>query len=200
MITFTVEVANTVIKLPLGDTGLVTEFDIAKMPASVLSMALVNGFMGALNNISRGKDEDGKPLSDDVWAAARQKKVDAWMAGDWASRSGGGERAMTALKEAFVDERKAATGATQAQVERTIKELVKARFGEKESATFARFMDALALQLAERDEGVGEGKAKPEHVAEKRAAIEAKYQGLADEAAKARAKAKAKIDLTDIAL
>lgn len=198
--TFTITVTNPLVRLPLGDTGLHTEFDISKMSEGVLGMALVNGFIGALNNISRGKGEDDKPNSDAVWASMRAKKVDAWLAGDWASRSGGGERAMTALKEAFVDERKAATGASSAAIEKSIKELVKATFGEKESATFARFMDAVALTMARKEHGNDKLASDSIAVTELRAKIEAKYQGLADAAAKARAKASAKLDLTDIAI
>ena len=193
---FAIELTTTAFRLPVGDTGKVTELDIAKMPSEVLAMALVNGFMGALNNISRGKDEDNKPNSDDVWASMRQKKVDAWLKGEWSQKAGGGERAMTALKEAFIDERKLATGATSAAIEKSIKQTVKDRFGDKEPATFGRFLDAMALILVERDfagQAVAEGT-----VTDYRNKLEAKYQKLADDAAKARIKVAKGLDLTGI--
>lgn len=198
MFSITVELPES-LEVALGDTGKVTKVDvtaIAKHP-EVLRFALINGFMGALNNISRGRGEDDKPNSDAVWASLREKRVNAWLAGEWAGRSGGGERATTALKEAFIDERRADTGATIAQVEKSIKALVESTFGKDEPATFGRFMDALALTMARRDIG---DKATPEQVADYRTRIEAKYQKLADDTRAKRDAAKAVLDVTSISL
>lgn len=191
------------IRVPLGDTGKSTEVrvaDIAKQHPDLIRNAALQGFIGALNNISRGKDEQGKALSDDVWATARQKKVDVWMQGDWAGKSGGGDRATTQLKEAYVDERKEATGATTAAVERQIKDTVANVLGKDTSATFANFMSAVALVVARRDNaGADENSEAFERaVDETRARFEAKYQKLADDAAARRAKAKAGLDVADL--
>jgi hypothetical protein len=197
MFTFTIELPES-IKVAVGDTGKETLVDIAaiaKAHPGLIRNAALSGFIGTLNNISRGKDDDGKANSDAVWAAMRAKRVDAWLAGDWAMRAGG-ERAMTQLKEAFIDERRAATGATIAQVERSIKDLVANTFGKEEAATFGRFLDAVALMMVRRDTGGDDVKL----VTETREALEAKYQKLADEAKAARDKVSAKLDLTDISL
>jgi len=201
MFKVTIELPAT-ITVPLGDTGKSTEVpvkQIAERP-EMLRFAAIAGFMGALANISRGKDEEGKPLSDAVWATARQKKVDTWLQGDWAGKAGGGERATTALKEAFVDERKANTGATTAQIERSIKATVAEVFGKDEAATFGRFMDALAVQMARRNSGNSKLPADDDAVGTLRSKIEAKYRRLADEAAAKRAAAKEAIDVSDIDL
>jgi hypothetical protein len=196
-ITISIELPTDV-KVALGDTGretLIPVSAIAKAHPQVIRFAVLNGLIGAVNNVSRGKDENGKENSDDVWASMRDKRVAVWMTGDWAGKGGGGERASAALKEAFIAERLAA-GATMRQIEAAIKAAVKDAFGEKEPATFSRFMDALALTLSARDNG---GKpAKAEDVAAMRDRIEAKYKGLAEEAAKQRANVKAGLDLSAI--
>lgn len=200
MFKFEVELPES-IKVAVGDTGLETVVDVkavAAASAEVIRFACLAGFIGSLNNISRGKQEDGgKPNSDAVWAAMRDKRVKAWVAGDWSQRAGG-ERATTALKEAYIDDIRQAKGATIAQVERGIKDLVADTYGKDEPATFSRFMDALALTLARRDAGgVGE---TAESIADYRAKIEAKYQGLADAAKAKRAEVSAKLDVTGIDL
>lgn len=183
------------IEVATGETGKSVRVDLKAIAANpqVLRFAALNGFIGALNNVSRGKAEDGSANSDDVWHGMRQKRADVWLTGEWAGKGGGGERQTTGLKDAFIAERMAA-GATSAQVEKAIKDAVRAAFGDKEPATFSRFMDALALVIAERDGLKGDAEA----VAERRTKIEAKYKGLADAAAAARAKAANAIDLTGI--
>jgi hypothetical protein len=184
------------ITVPLGDTGKSTEVaiqSIARNP-DVLRFALLNGFMGALNNISRGKDEaSGKPNSDDVWAAARAKKVDTWLAGEWAARASGGERQSSMIREAYVDFVKRETKATQGQVDASIKALVVEMFGKDESATFARFMDAWALKRARKD-----GDDSEQNIATVREAFESKFRKMAEAAAASRAKAASKLDLSDL--
>lgn len=180
-------------EVPTGDTGKSVKValqDIAKAHPQVLRFAVLNGMIGALNNVSRGKSEDGEANSNDVWHGQREKRAQVWMTGEWAGKGGGGERTTTALKEAFVAERVAA-GATVAQIEAGIKAAVRSTFGDKEPATFSRFMDALAATVAKRDK---------REVAEVRDQIEAKYRKLADDAAAARAKAKDSLDLANFQL
>lgn len=198
MFKVTIELPESV-TVALGDTGKETKVDvkaIAQAHPDVIRFAVINGFMGALANVSRGKDDDGKANSDAVWATMRQKRADVWMSGEWAGKGGGGERASAALKEAFVAERVAA-GATTAQIDKAIKAEVKEAFGDKEPATFARFLDALAIRLHKRDFGADAAK-HPEQVSEYRERIEAKYRKLAEDAAKARAKAKDALDLSSL--
>lgn len=200
MFNVSIELPETV-AVATGETGKSVTIDIqaiAKAHPQLLRFAVVNGFLGAMNNVSRGKDEAGAANSDAVWHSLREKRAAVWMSGEWAGKGGGGERATTGLKDAFVAERMAA-GATSAQVEASIKGAVKQAFGDKEPATFSRFMDALALTLAQRDHS-GKGKPTDETVADYRSRIEAKYRKLADEAAAARAQAKAGLDLTAIDL
>lgn len=200
MFTVSFEVLES-IKVAVGDTGLETVVDIKAIAAhpDLLRFALLAGFIGSLNNISRGKHEDtDKPNSDVVWAGMRDKRVKAWLAGEWSQRAGG-ERATTALKEAYIDDLRASSGATLAQVERGIKDLVSEMFGKDEPATFSRFMDALALTMARRDHGDDDGAVQEATVAY-RERIEAKYAGLAEAAKTKRAGAAAKLDVTGITL
>jgi len=202
MFKFQIELPES-LEVATGDTGKSVKLDVKALAAAhpeIIRFAAMNGFIGALNNISRGKDDNGAANSDDVWHAQRNKKVDTWMRGEWAARSGGGERASAALKEAFVDERKALTNATTAQIERSIKDTVQQVFGKDESATFSKFMDAVALLMARREANDDKLAADHKLVSEKREAIEAKYRKLADEAAARRAKASAAIDVTSIEL
>jgi hypothetical protein len=193
MFTVSIELPESV-KVAVGDTGAETLVDIKAIAAAhpqVLRFAVLNGFIGALNNVSRGKNDDSAANSDAVWASLRDKRAAVWMQGDWAGKGGGGERQSAALRDAYVAERLAA-GMTSAQVDKSIKDAVKATFGDKEPATFSRFMDAVATGIGKRD-GLDEA-----GVADVRQRIEAKYRKLADDAAKARAKASAAVDVLAI--
>jgi len=199
MFTVSIELPTSV-EIATGDTGKSVKVDlqaIAKAHPQVLRYAVLNGMIGALNNVSRGKGEDGSANSDDVWHSQRQKRADVWLTGEWAGKGGGGERATTALKEAFVAERMAA-GATMAQIDKAIKDAVAQAFGAKEPATFSRFMDALAIVIASRDSAPA--KPSSDAIDSTRVKIEAKYRKLADDAAALRAKASAAIDLGGIEL
>lgn len=190
MTKFTIEL-EAEMKVPVGDTGLVTVLRIKDMPEATIRFAAINGLIGALNNVSRGKDENDKPNSDDVWASMREKRTRPWYEGSWGSVTR--ESASAPMREAYVDETRARTNQSIAEVEKDMAALVKSVFGDKEKATFGRFLDALANQVA---------KAQKLDEGETRDRLDAKYRRLAKEAADARAKAAEglKLDFSAISL
>lgn len=190
MAKFTITLEDT-IRVPLGDTGRFTEVPVGKLPESAIRFAAINGLVGALNNVSRGKDENDKPNSDDVWAAMREKRVAPWLQGQWGSVTR--ESSIAPMREAYVDETRARTRQSVTGVERDMTTLVRATFGEKEKATFGKFLDALATAIAK------ERKLEMPDVREK---LDAKYARLAREAAEARKAAadSVKLDLSSIDL
>lgn len=189
-VTMTIELPKS-IRTSLGDTGKWTEVPLEQMPKRVVEQAVLNGFIGALCNISRGKDEHGKANGDDVWARKREAKVKTWLGGDWASTERG-EQGMTLLKEQFVSEQVTLAGMTVKACEAAIAELVKETFGKEERVTFSRYLDAVATHLA-KEEGASD-------YATIRAEIEADLAARAEAAAEERRKASAKVDVKGIAL
>lgn len=162
MVKVTFEVADT-LSVPVGDTNKTTVVDIAaiyKAFPDVCRFALINGFVGALNNVSRGKDEDtGKPNSNDVWASMREKRAAVWLRdGTWAGRGGGGAESK-GLKEAWLADRLAA-GSTIAKAEAAMKAMVISVFGSKPNddkasavpVTFDNFLRAVATTAARRED------------------------------------------------
>lgn len=152
-------------QVPVGDTGKTTTLRLKDFAPSVIRSAVINGFIGALNNVSRGKDDEtGKPNSDDVWASMRQKRADVWAAGDWAGRGGGGAEAK-GLKEAYIAERLQA-GSTLAKIEAAMKAQVIAIFGSKPTddkapavpVSFDNFLKAVATAVARKEDA----RAKPD--------------------------------------
>ena len=173
-----------------GETGLANEVPIKDFPESTIRFAVIAGFEGALGNISRGKDENDRPNSNDVWHALRQKRMNAWFKGEsWAGFER--ESVWGPMKEAFVDERREALGCSASDVEKSIKATVQEVMGKEAKATFPNFLECLAKMIAKRD---------GTDAADVRQKLEDKYQGLADKAAKARTAAASKLDLTNISL
>lgn len=185
----TLNIANPIIRVPVSDTGLVTEVDLSKIPANVLAIALVNGFIGALNNISRSNGKDEAPKTNKEWAKARQDKVEVWLAGEWAAHGGGGERDVWPVRDAFYAEQGAVDAKSRKRLDKAIRQLVTDTFGADESATFAKYLDAVAVTLAKA------GKGKQDDL---RAKLQAKYDKLAVELVKERNKASAKLDLAGL--
>jgi hypothetical protein len=188
--TITLELPNS-IKTSLGkDTGIWTEVQLNAIPANVLKAACLNGFISALNDISRGKDENDRPLSDEAWGKKRAQRVATWVKGEWTS-SARSESAMSMLKDQFISEQ-VAGGATAKQAEASIKATVAAVFGDKEPATFARFLDAVATMLSKEKGAKGYD--------EVRAEIEGDLQARAEAAALERAKVVQKADVSSVIL
>lgn len=118
---------------------------------------LVNDFIiaaveGTLNNVSRGKDENGKPNSDDVWASARAKRTDCWYQGTFGSRAAGkGDNGELAQAYAQWKFERMASGKTEGQARAMIKAKVEAVLPKGEQATFANFLRAVATERAKAD-------------------------------------------------
>lgn len=185
MTKFTINVAKTTFAFPVGDTGLVTEFDLTKVPEAVLSIALVNGFMGALNNIARSNGKAEDPKSNKEWAKARADKVAVWYAGTWAA-NGGGERDTLPMRDAFYLEQRASDTQGRKRLDKVIRAKVTEIFGENESATFGRFLAAVAVELGR------ERKVDPATLED---GLIAKYTTLAIQLVKERQAASATIDV-----
>lgn len=153
MAKYSIELPNE-IKVPVSDTGLFTVVpvkEIATNHPDVIRFAALAGFMGALNNISRGKDEKtGRPNSDDTFAATRDKRVKPWLAGSWASTERA-ESQFTQWREVYIADCVTA-GMTVSAAESAIKAKVAERLGKDTKATFANFIEASAIEYAEGGE------------------------------------------------
>ena len=182
----TLHIANSMIRVPVSDTGLTTDIDLNKIPAEVLSIAMVNGLIGALNNIARSNGKGEEPKTDKQWAKARADKVAVWEAGSWASHGGGGERDTLPMRDAFYAERGAVDSKARKALDKAIQSKVRDTYGDGESATFARFLDAVAKEL-----GAGDAT----EAASIREKLEAKYTKLALDLVKERSKATATLDI-----
>lgn len=178
----------TTIKVALGkDSGQYLAIETKRLPANVVEAIFTAGAKVILTNCFNGEGKDAKF---DERKAKATKKLDAWYRGEFNITSHG-DSFMKLMREAYIDDVRAKTGGSVSDVEQSIKATVKAHFGEKESATFGRFLDALAIDLS---------KAADMSVDEARDALEAKYQALADEAAKKRSAVEAKLDVSALAL
>ena len=175
------------IKVALGDTGKFTTVavgDIAKSHPDVIKFAALAGFMGAINNVSRGKDDNGKANSDNVWAAMRDKRCAPWLTGTWATVERG-ESQYSGMREAFLAECIAKLGMTSKQVDALIKEKVLERLGKDSAATFSNYLEATALEYVEAGQFTDKEAARD--------ALESYYGEAAEKAAAARAKVQAKV-------
>lgn len=189
MLKVTVELPES-IRVPLSDTGKFTTVpiaDIAKHP-HVLRFAVIAGFEGALNNISRGKDEKGKPNTDATFAAMRDKRMKPWIDGadSWGSTERG-ESAYTAMREVWIDDFRARTNATQKEADAFIRDKVAERLGKDTKATFGAFLDASALDIVDAKQA--------KNTDEARTMLEAHLSGLIEARDEARAKVAKKLDV-----
>lgn len=156
--------------------GAKVELETGKLPSEVVARIFEAGAKVLLTNAFNGGGKE-QPEADRF--KALKGKMDSWYKGEFSS-SGRGDSWMTELKNQFVSEQMLERGVTPAQVEKELKELVRSTFGEKESATFSRFLDAVALHLS-KEEDAGEYE-------DIRAGIE---QDLAERTAKAKAEREA---------
>jgi hypothetical protein len=193
MFKVTIELPESVACEQMGDNGALlfkTTVDLKAIAAAhpdVLRYAVINGFIGALNNVSRGKDDNGRPNTDAVFESLRAKRAAVWMTGQWAGKGGGGQRVSTPLREALFDERRDSFGETRAAAERHLADTVKSVLGDKEAASFDNYCLAVGTLIAKEDAG---DKA-PEQAAIEAAAetVRTHYATLAAEAAKRLAEA-----------
>lgn len=134
---------------PIGHTKV----PLADFTKEVIQLALVNGLTGALNDISRGKDDKDKPNTDDVWLAARQKRVDAWSKGVWA-KGERGDTNLSLVKDQYYFELMTERQMTTKKIDAEIKAVVEAHMPKDTKASFQNFMQALAIaHLPKGDEG-----------------------------------------------
>ena len=182
MFQVTIELPES-ITVSVGATGKSTTVpvkDIALSHPDVIRLAAIAGFTGALNNISRGKDDNDRPNTDDVFVAMREKRVKPWLQGSWGST----ERAPrnTSLWRDVYESDCVAVGMTLAQAIAALANKVAERLGKDSKATFDNYIEALAIEA----EDESKGKTSRDDA---RSALEAYY---ADEAGK-RAEAAAKV-------
>lgn len=193
MANFTVSLSiPTSIRMPVGKDGKLENIvQLDRLPIEALQFGLINGFLSALSDVSRPKDDNGKAMDDAAWQAARDKRASAWYRGDWAAKAGQrGEQFVTHMRNAFIAEQ-VAKGKTVKETDALIAGRVKAVFGDKEKASFDRFLDATATLIAKE--------AKVDYDST-RAKLEAKYEALAREALAAAEKVVDAIDISDIDL
>ena len=134
----------TVIRTVAGEPFKV---EWSKVPANVVASLVEGGAAIILNNAFNG---GGKDADEAAKLEQMRKRRDAWYAGEYVV-SARGDSWMTRLREQYVDDMREQTGATAKQVEESIKALVADTFGEKEKASFARFLDALATAIAKEE-------------------------------------------------
>lgn len=134
------------IPVPLGKTGQHTVIPLADFTQDVWEKAFVNGFVSALGDISRGHSDDKAtiPNTDEVWAAARQKRVDSWKAGQWASIERGDSN-MSLVKDQYYAEALTERMMDKAKVDAEVKATIEANMPKGTKATFANFLMALAI-------------------------------------------------------
>jgi len=189
----------TQIAVALGkDSGKRVNVETKRLPANVVEAIAVAGIKVILTNVFNGGGKDAKQADRE---AAVQKKLDAWYRGEF-NVVARGDSFMTTLREVYIDDirakrEEAGSPVSVVEVEKSIKATVASVFGEKESATFGRFIDAMARLLAREEHGPD---ATEEQIAEAREAFEGHYAAMAEERAKKAAAAADKIDLTGIAL
>lgn len=168
--------------------GKAVNLDLTAIPANVIAALVVGGVKIISTNTfnSGGKDN---PESERM--AQVQKRWDAWARGEYVMVERG-ETQFTAMKEAFIAFMVGEHNMTTGAVDKLIKAKVEERLPKDSKATFSNFLDACALEYVEAGQF--------DKAADARAALEAHWTAKADEAAKARAKASAKIDVPMIDL
>lgn len=194
----TINLPDTIAVAMGKDSGKRVNVETKRLPANVAEAIIVAGVKVILTNVFNGGGKEAKQADRE---AAVQKKLDAWYRGEF-NVVARGDSILTAMREVYILDtiakyKAAGTEVTIAQVEKSIKDTVTAAFGEKESATFGRFIDAMARLIARNEHGKD---ATEEQIGAAREAFEAHYAKLVEERAAKQAKAAEKIDLTAINL
>lgn len=194
----TINLPDTIAVAMGKDSGKRMNVESKRLPANVLEAIVVAGVKVILTNVYNGEGKDAKQ---DDREAKVQKKLDAWYRGEF-NVVARGDSILTAMREVYILDtiakyKAAGTEVTIAEVEKSIKATVTSVFGEKESATFGKFIDAMARLIARNEHGP---KATEEQIAEAREAFESHYAKLVEERAAKQAKAAEKLDLSSLAL
>lgn len=178
--TYAIELPDRVLVRTVA--GEAVYWDISKLPLAVLAEVCRVGGLTILTNAYNG---GGGNATEAERLAAMKKKLDAWERGEFRVVERG-ESAFTGMRESFIDEFRAANGASLKQAEAFIADKVHAAMGKDSKATFSNYLDVTAAELVKSGEF--------ESAADAREALEGHYAKLADDAAKARAKASAKLE------
>jgi hypothetical protein len=151
----------TYVNVPLGkETGLSNHIPIEDFDKAVLRMALVNGFVKALGDISRGKDDKDKENDDAAWQGLREKRIDGWKRGHWA-KGERGDSNMALVKDQFYFEQMSDGGMSTRGIDKLIKDTVESTMGKDAKATFDNFLASLAkLTLPDGTESEVEAEAE----------------------------------------
>lgn len=154
--TITIEIPNEV-SVPITVDGVAVLYNtipLAEFNEEVLKIGLVNGFVKAIGDISRGKDEKGAALSDAAWQASRQKRIDGWVKGVWA-KGERGDSNMALVKDQFYFEQMAA-GQSNKSIEKLIKTTIGEYMEEDDKVTFANFLLAIGIANHPDDDDAAE--------------------------------------------
>lgn len=184
--TRTLSIANRIFLRTVD--GKPVNWDTANCPDPLFEKLIEVGAKTILTNVYNGGGKDATPAEK---LAALQKKLDAWARGEF-NVVERGESQFTAMREAWVDETRAATSMTIKQADEYLRAKVVEKYGKDAKATFSLFLDATAAEY------VAAGQF--ESAADAREALESHYAKLADDAAKAREKASAKIEVPTLDL
>ena len=124
---------------------------LGNVPESVLGDILIAGARVILTNAynSGGKDTPEADRLSNV-----ERRVAAWNRGEYAlTNTGPRDSVIGDMRDAFIA-KQVALGKTAKQAEESIRATVTQAFGEKEKATFSRFLDAVATIKAKADSSV----------------------------------------------
>ena len=153
------------------------KLDTSKLTAEVVARIFEGGAKIILTNTY---NSGGKERSEVERIAQLQKKIDAWYRGEYVTVERG-ESQYTAMREQYAQERLEAAGMSRAEVDKAIRATVTRVFGEKESATFPKFLMAVATEKAKAN-------GTPDEAAAIAEAIETALAKRTQEAAAKRAK------------
>lgn len=169
--------------------GKAVNLPMQSLPDSVIEKIVEVGAKTVLTNVYNG---GGKDASKAEKLAALTKKIDAWKRGEF-NVVERGESQFTAMREAWMDEIRAATKMTIKQADEYLSAKVKEALGKDTKATFTAFLDVTAAEYVAAKQF--------DNVTDAREALEAHYAKLADDAAKARdeaAKVKVEVPALDL--
>lgn len=113
-------------------------------------------------------------------AAAANKRRASWQRGEWAIVERG-ESEHTAMREAWIDDYRAKTGATAKEAESHIRQTVTDAYGKDTKATFSNFIDAVAQSHVDNEDF--------DNLADARDAVESALSAMVEAAAKRREEA-----------
>lgn len=185
-VTVTIELPERIFIRNIG--GKAFNLETAKLSPAIIAGGFEVGAKTMFTNVFNG---GGKDATEAERLAAITKKRDAWERGEL-NVVERGENQFTAMREAWTDEFRAATGASLKQADKFLADKVKDALGKDAKATFGNYLDITAAELVKAGQF--------ENAADARDALEAHYGELAEEAAAKRAKVSAKLEAPEIDL